>query len=282
MKAREAVSRPVASLLVGAMVAACGTTEPRPPAPREDVAAPVALARPPAPTGGFEQRLHDRALTQGRQGRLADAATSWELLTVLRPNASEYRDGLNETRRLIDTAVAERLQRAQQALKRRELDTATAQYLSVLALQPDHEQAAEALRGIERERNKQAYLGKFSRITLTRRATADAQIASAGPAVPLDRNDLEHAAMLGTQGEFDDAIVLLERHLAADRSDTKACQLLADMYFQKAEKQLARDKGGAAVSLEKSLRLDGSNQRAAMRLKQLKGGALPTASAPCP
>ena len=278
MTAPGAIFRPIASLFIGTMIVACGT-EPRPPAAPEN--AMPSTARLPATTSSFEQRLRDRALSQGRQGHLADAAISWEILTVLRPYASEYRDGLNETRRLIDTAVSDRLQRAQQAGKRRELDAAAAQYLSVLALQPDQEQAAEALRGIERERNKLLYLGKFSRLTLTRRAAADAQMASPGPSAPLDRNEVEHAAMLGTQGEFDDAIALLERHLAADRGDSRACLLLADMYFQKAEKQLARDKSGAVAWFEKSLRLDASNQRAAARLKQLKSGPPPTASAPC-
>ena len=221
----------------------------------QDDEVPVAGSRGTSDAGTFEQRLRERASTQGRQGRLAEAATSWEILTVLRPDSREYRERLDDTRRLIDT------------------DVATAHYLAALALQPDNAQAAEALRSIERERNKRL-LGKPSRLALTRRTLQESQMATApGIANPLDRNELEHAAMLGAQGEFDEAIGLLERHYAADKRDTAACHLLADMYYQKAEKLLARDKPGAIAALEKNQRLDPSNTRAAARLKQLKGGA---------
>ena len=273
---RPSVPGRIASLSLAFALAACSMMPPagESTSTQDDLAAPV--SRLPAPASGFEQRLRDRALSQGRQGRLAEAATSWEILTVLRPDAGEYRDRLAEIRRLIDTTLPERLQRGAQALKRGDLDAAAVQYLSALALQPDHAQAAEALRGIERERNKRSYLGKYSRLTLTRRAATDAQMSTPGTTVPLDRNELEHAAMLATQGEFDDAIALLERHLAADKRDTTACQLLADMYYQKAEKQLARDKAGAIAGFEKTLRIDATHTRAAARLKQLKNGSAPT------
>src|SRR5207253_7668042 len=113
-------------------------------------------------------------------------------------------------------------------------------------------------------------------VTLTRRATSEAQ-ASARAQSASDRNELEHAALLGAQGEVDDAIALLERHLASDRHDASACRQLADMYFQKAEKQLGRDKPGAIASLEKSLRLDASNARVTQRLRQLKGASVAAA-----
>jgi hypothetical protein len=203
---------------------------------------------------GFEQRLRDRAVADGRQGRLADAAVGWEILSVLRPDVPEYRERLNETRRVIHAAVPERLQRAQNAWKRGELDTASAQFLAVLALQPDHPQAADALRGIERNRNRSLYLGKLSRITLARSSGGGLQTAKVGG--PPEGNELEHAAMLRTQGEVDAAIALLERHVAVHGADPKACQLLGDMLLQKA--------------------------RANAPLKQPRGGAAARASAPCP
>ena len=175
-------------------------------------------------------------------------------------------------RRLVDTLLPDRLQRGAQALKRGDLDAAAVQYLGALSLQPDHAQAADALRQIERERNKRSYLGKHSRLTLTRRAVTEAQMANPAPAVPLDRNEVEHAAMLATQGELDDAIALLERHLSIDKRDAAACQLLADVYFQKAEKQLPRDRAAALVSFEKGMRLDAGNPRVTARLKPLKNG----------
>lgn len=109
-------------------------------------------ARDAAPESGFEERLKARALSQGRQGRLAEAAVSWEILTVLRPGVAFYREHLRETRRLIDAAVGDAMQRGQQAQRRGDIETASAQYLAALAFKPDHAAAAEALRAIERER----------------------------------------------------------------------------------------------------------------------------------
>jgi len=261
----------IAAALVGIAAAACSVTPVDGPTPTaHDEVSPVTGRR--SAVSDFERHLRDRALSQTRQGRLADAALSWEILTVLRPNAEEYHDRLGATRDLIEAAVPDRLHRGAQALKRGELDAATAHYLAVLALQPAHEQAAQALRGIERERNKHSFLGKSSRLTLVRRAAADAKMAARAqaPAVPLDRNELEHAAMLATQDEFDDAIALVERHLAADHRDTAACRLLADLYYQKADRQLAGDKQAAIGVLEKSVRLDASHVRAVAKLKQLK------------
>jgi len=251
-----------------ALLAGCGGLAPSDPAPhvQDNLPAPPRLM----PAGhNFEQRLRERATTQGRQGRLAEAAVSWEILTVLRPDSIDYGDRLRETRRVIAAAVPERLERGAAAHKRGDLDVAAAQYLAALALQPDHAQAADALRQIERERNRRSYLGKPSRNTLTRRAATEAQMA----ALPPERAELEHAAMLGAQGELDDAIVLLERTLSTGRRDAAGCQMLSEMYYQKAEKQVERDKSGAVASLEKSLRVDGANARAATRLRQLRGGA---------
>jgi tetratricopeptide (TPR) repeat protein len=247
-------------------LAGCASTPAPPAVTMEDEVAPLP-PRQAVGADGFEQRLRERALQAGRQGQLLEAATSWEILTVLRPGQREYRDRLEETRELIDQALPDRLQRGAQAFKRGELDAAAAHYIAALALAPDNAQAADALRNIERERNKRSYLGKASRVTLARRPASDARVVTAP-----DRNALEHAAMLAGQGEYDEAILLLERQMAADKRNPSACQLLAEVYVQKADKQAPRDKPGAIASLEKSLRLDGGNARALERLRQLKGG----------
>lgn len=254
--------------LLGMLALAGCAAAPSPPATTmDDEVAPLPPRQAAVGADGFEQRLRERALQAGRQGQLSEAATSWEILTVLRPGQREYRDRLDETRQLIDQALPDRLQRGAQAFKRGELDAAAAHYIAALALAPDNAQAADALRNIERERNKRSYLGKASRVTLARRPVNDARVVTA-----TDRNALEHAAMLAGQGEFDEAISLLERQLSADKRNTSACQLLAEVYVQKADKQALRDKPGAIASLEKSLRLDGGNARAVERLRQLKGG----------
>jgi len=271
---------PARAMLVAiACVAGCGSTPPAgaPTASIDD--SPQAADATRSPPAAFEQRQRDRALGFMRQKRFAEAAVTWEVLGVLRPDVGEYRERLAETQRQIDAAVAERLPRAAQAAQRGDIDAATQHYLAVLALQPQNEPAADALRALERERNKRNYLGKYSRFTITRRAIADAEMpANAGQMA--DRNDIEHAALLAGDGEFDEAIGLLERRLVADRRDAAARRLLASVYYRKAESLSSRDKSAAVAALEKSVRLDPVEPIAAARLRQLKGGSVAAPATP--
>jgi tetratricopeptide (TPR) repeat protein len=276
-------TRAAACITLSLLLLACST-----PAPRDGSAGAGAtrddMPLPPqsqSPNQAFERKQRERAQLLVRQGRLGEALLAWEVLTVLRPDAVEYRDRLAELRRQADAAVAERLQRGAQAQQRGELDAAVQQYLAALALQPDQAQAADALRSIERERNKRNHLGKYSRTTLTRRSMAEATVPLATP----ESNELEHASILASQGDIDDAIAVLEKRVAADRGDAAARQLLADIYFQKAEKLAPRDKKAAAAVLEKCLRLEPAHARAAALLKQLKASvpaAPAAASGPAP
>lgn len=238
--------------------------------------APASAAAPPNPLSAYEQQQRDRAIASARQRHLADAAIAWELLTVLRPDVPEYRERLADTQRQIDVAVAERLPRAAQAAQRGEIETATQLYLAVLALQPLNDGAAEALRALERERNKRNFLGKSSRTTLTRRAIADAEM-SAAPAARgsalAGRAELEQAALLAGDGEFDAAIDLLEHRLALDPKDGPARRALADVYYSKAESLLPRDRAAAVEALRKSEQTLPARTRASKRLRQLDGAA---------
>lgn len=245
---------------------------------------------PGAPPTGFELSQVQRAQEQVKEGQLADAAFTWEALTVLRPDNAGYRDSLAATRQLIDGGVAERVEKAKAAQKRGDLDGASTQYLAALALQPDNAEAADALRGIEKDRNQKSYLGKPARVTLRKAApppvakappkakapaaaTAEAgkdakdpkPVADAGP----DRNELEHIAMLAAQGELDEPIRLLERRAPQDRNDPSAKRLLADLYVRKAERIATIDKSGAVMLLQKCLRVDPKNARATALMRQL-------------
>ena len=258
--------------LACATLVACGSTPPAAPldAPYDE-APRSADPTLPAPAA-FEQAQRERALGFVAQKRWAEAALAWEVLTVLRPDGADYRERLVDAQRQIAAGVAERMPRAAQAAQRGDIDAAAQLYLAVLALQPNHEAAADALRAIERERNKRNYLGKYSRITLTRRAIADAEMPSASARMS-NRNELEHASLLAGDGEFDEAIGLLERRVGADRRDDQARRLLASVYYRKAESLVSRDKAGAIAALDKSARLDPADTRAAARLKLLRGTA---------
>lgn len=283
--------------LVGAcaIVGGCASTPapaPEPAEPPQDPPPAPIVVLPPEPSP-YELRQRERAQALARQGRLADAALIWEMLSTIRPKAPEYRERLAEVQKQIDAGVADRLQRGDQAAARGQVDAAMQQYLAALALQPDNARAADALRGMERERVRRAHLGKLSRNTLTRRAMSEAEMApSDAPADTLatpgpttkatgleERNEVEHASLLASQGEWDEAIAMMERRLRANRRDDAARELLADVYFQKAEAVAARNRGAAVALLERSVRLDPRHPKAPERLRQLRPPA-PTSAAP--
>ena len=137
----------------------------------------------PAETGSdsslaaFERIQQERALQFTQQGRYAEAADVWEVLMLLRPEVPAYRDKLEQAQAKAESDAGDHLRRAEQARRRGDLDVAQTQYLLVLQQQPDHAQAADALRGIERERNRRSYLGRLSRVTLGKRGGGGTEAA---------------------------------------------------------------------------------------------------------
>lgn len=242
-----------------------------------------------SPNAAFERQQLARAETAARQGRLGEAALAFEALTLLRPDRPEYRSRLDETHRRIEASIAERLPKAAAAARRGEIDEATQAYLGILALDPSHAGAADALRSLEQERNKRLHLGKYTRNTLTRRAMQEAEMRDTTPAVsppparsPAVRNDVEHAAMLAAQGDLDAAIALLDTRPTQPVPDRSTRAMLVDLYVQRAEKRLPGDRAGAQADLQRATRLDPQHRRAAALLRQVtpagRDGAAPAGS----
>ncbi|HEX5355989.1 MAG TPA: hypothetical protein VFW93_07215 [Aquabacterium sp.] len=220
----------------------------------------------------FEQTTLANAQAQMQQGHLAEAATSWEVLSVLRPDKPAYAQQLVQTRVQITQKVNEQLPAARQARQRGALDEASQRYLAILALQPDHTTAAQALRDIEQQRNKQLYLGRYSRLTLARSASgkpATQGNQAANTVLSAERNALEHAALLAGQGEFDDAITLLKQDLAARPKDAATISLLADVYYRQAVSLENKDRPAALAALRQCLRLEPGHAPARRKLAQL-------------
>lgn len=150
--ARVTLVRPLATarcaaLAMSLLLAACGTVSTPPTA-----GLPAAAATPGAVL--LERRLIESLATFDRQGRLADEAISLELLVVLKPDESQYTTQLQTLRVRIAAAALDRMQRGAAAQKRGQRDAAMGHYLAALALRPDDEAAAEALRALERDRNR--------------------------------------------------------------------------------------------------------------------------------
>lgn len=227
--------------------------------------------REASPQSAFEQQHLAQARAQAAQGHLAEAATHWEVLSVLRPSEPSYSAQLAQVRAQIERDARAELSAAKAARQRGAIDEAAQHYLAALALQPDNEAAAEALRAIEREHNRRDHLGRASRLTLGSRSHKDSLQAGGLTATALSaqRNDLEHAALLAGQGEFDDAITLLTQRLKARPQDAAAKELLADVYFAQAEALAPRNKDGAIAALKKCLQLQPRYAAARSRLAQL-------------
>lgn len=221
-----------------------------------DAAAPEGPGLKPArggiPVGEFERQQRERAEWLEQRGRLGEAAWAWEVLTVLRPR--EYDARLADVRRRIDAAVDERLPKARAELKHGDFDAAERSYLAVLALQPpdaaEQAEAADALRQIDRARNKRDFLGQPSRVTLLRKGAM-------WPPPESDPVELEHASMLAGQGELEDAIAILERRLKESPRDAPARRLLADLLVNQATAQHERGENGAArATLARALKVE--------------------------
>jgi hypothetical protein len=174
------------AMVLTTSLAACGSQPPAPAgaAGTAEVSRPAAAAAVPGRQDGveaFERQQRERAETAQRQGRLADAALAWEVLTALKPQRSEYRERLAATRAQVRSGVADRLGKAAVAHKRGELDGAVQHYLAALALDPLNDTAADALRAIERERQKRP-AGRLARDPLQRRANGEADPRPQAPA----------------------------------------------------------------------------------------------------
>lgn len=250
MSGRSSRARAGASALTLSLslwLAACGSA---PPAPAPEPAVPVPAPSPAAPGAAwlsdFERQQVDLALAAESRGQWAAALLNWEVLTLVRPEDSSYRARWFEARRTIDARVAELLAVADAAQRRGDTEAASRAWLDVLALDPGHARAADALRQMERERSRRANAGRFARGPGMAEGTEPGRSSN---------SVREHASMLAQQGDVDGAIGLL-REAPALRSDAGLRGQLADLYVQKAEALKQRQPEAARAAVDAALALD--------------------------
>lgn len=266
-----------APLLAALVLAACASA---PPPPSAD-APPPALPAPSAPPGQdlspFEREQAERASRAEARGHWAEAAWAWEVLAVLRPDQPSWRERATAARQRAERAAGERSAVAETALRRGDLDAAAQAYLEALALDPEQRSHANALRAIERERERRRLAGRNARLGSTARRPLDEMPAPAAAAADPDQlrrvnAAREHAALLASQGDVDAAIQLL-REAAPARPDAGTRAQLADLYVQKAEALRRRDPAAARSAVEAALALDRRHPAAVALQRQLAGGA---------
>ena len=211
-----------ASGLVLAVTVLGGCATPPPPAP-----APAARAAAlPGSQDSVEAAYRERAQSAVKDRRWADALVHWEVLALLRPNVPEYRAQIEQAQKRIAEVSVEALRTGDAARKRGDLEGAQTQYLRVLAVDPDHAEAMQALRDMERERVRRAYFNRAPRNVLA------APPSRNGP--PQTLPGAEVGVVLHRQGDYAGAIQALGRHLQAHPADEGAKELLADANFHAA------------------------------------------------
>ena len=143
--------------VIGVVLTGCVT----PPSGNDAPSSSATKASPvPSATETLEQRHRERALAYEGERNWADALVQWELLTLLKPDAAEYRDAVVATRKRIRAATAGLSKAAEFARRQGNLDQATLLYLRVLNLDREDSAAAQALRDIDAERTQRAYLNR--------------------------------------------------------------------------------------------------------------------------
>jgi hypothetical protein len=124
-RARLPLAIQLGSVLAAAL-AGCGSA---PPTPSPPPALPAPAPTSPDPTADFESRQVQAAEAASRQGRWADAVWAWDVLLTLRPGHSGYTASRQQSQAQLESALTERLSRADAARRRGEIDAAASQYL---------------------------------------------------------------------------------------------------------------------------------------------------------
>lgn len=227
----------------------------------------------------FEAARKDQALQAAQQGHWAEAVLAWEVLALLRPDQADYQQQWATSRQMLEQAVTQRLMRAQAARQRGDTGAAERLYLEILSLKPTHASAAQALRELETERNRASVVGRFAQPFNLQgrngRATASTPAPRGQSVLPgvqqgtNQRNLLEHASLLASQGELDSAITMLSDAGQAVLRDPEGRLTLARLLAQRGELRAKRDHNAARLDMERALELDPSLKEVRARLKVL-------------
>src|SRR5262245_11481863 len=226
----NAAGRAIASLAT--LLAACASVpipEHSAPQPPASVSVPTA----PAPTlADVERSYRQRAAGLSQEGRWAEARALWEILLLLQPESNEYRLQLDQLQKRITEAVSERLSAAEKARQAGDLEQATMLYLRVLTVDPYNAAAARALRELESERVRRAYLSRPPRVAVATRPSAGNGARNSVAPSANDVSDLELAVMLFRQGDHAGSAQTLEKYLQTHPKDEGARRYLVDAYHQ--------------------------------------------------
>lgn len=273
---------------VALWLAGCASPPPQPASPSLPVAPVEANPAPPAVDADlatFQREQAERASRAEARGHWAEAAWTLESLVLLNPVDAALRSRWLAARQSAQQRAVERAGAAEVAQRRGDLDAAAQAYLESLAAEPGDRRVADALRQVERERERRRLSGRNARLNLAARRplddAANAPTAAAAEALRRTNAAREHASLLARQGDVDGAIQLL-RDAVQTRPDGAARAQLADLYVSKGEALKGRQPESARTAAEAALALDRRHPGALALIRQLPVPAARPASRALP
>jgi tetratricopeptide (TPR) repeat protein len=257
-------SRPVGAAVLSSQclllaLAGCGgvtqrTSEPVPTAVSAESTPEPALVkhRPPSTLStvdsAFEQRRLKEAEELTQANRWAEAAAQWEILTLLRPERSEYASKLTEAQSRASSNASENLTAAAEARKRGDLQRATLLYLKALRADPYNAAADQALRDLERQQSHRLYFNHLASTASGARATRTA----AAP-YSTDHQELDTGVMLLHQGDYNGSVQALQSYVKREPQDETGKRALRDAYAALGRQRIEQGKKEEGIGyLEKA------------------------------
>ena len=208
-----------------ALLAACAqspvVTQPVPDAPRAggaDDARAQAIAR------------HRQLAQQAREkGDLAAAALQWKIVVLLAPGEPSFRAEQDAVNAAIRQGVRDQLQAGNAALKAGEYERATQAMLRVLALDPANEDAAKALRDLDRQRMARIQSDRAQKLRPVDMAALKSGTPDAGAAY-----DLEQPLEMLRAGDVNGGLRELKAYVDANPGNRAARQKIGNAVADRA------------------------------------------------
>jgi tetratricopeptide (TPR) repeat protein len=218
-----------------------------------------------APRAGTVDDARTQAIARHRQlaqkaqegGDLAEAAVQWKIVVLLAPGESSYRSEHDAVNGAIRKGVREQLQAGNAALKSGDHERAMQAMLRVLALDPANEDAAKALRDIDRQRMSRIQGDRVQKLRPIDMAALKSGTPDAGAAY-----DFEQPLEMLRAGDVNGGLRELKAYVEANPGNRAARQKI----------------GNAVVDRARELQNNGSREQAFTLYEQavaLRGESTP-------
>jgi tetratricopeptide (TPR) repeat protein len=205
-------------------------------------------------------RRRQLALRAEAAGDLRAALQQWQILALIAPDDRAIRDARDAAQAALARAVADGYRAATAALRKGDTEAGVQGLLRVLALQPEHTEAARQLRALEQQRSAKLQAERAARlkpefIALMNRA---ARAQRKPPPDAGNGYDLEQSLELLRTGNVDTALVELRRIVdAAPANKALRGRIAGEVHGRAARAEAAGERELALRLYEQAIALRG-------------------------